>query len=409
MKKAVMYGAGNIGRGFIGQLFSESGYEVAFIDVNLDVINRLNSEGKYTISILSGSEIKDIQVTNVKGVDGRDISKAAAAIAEADIMATAVGVNNLPKITKNIAEGLKLRWKSGRMDPLNIIICENLINADHYLAELIRRELDDEQNQKFDKLVGLVEASIGRMVPVMTPEMQKGDMLRVCVEEYCELPVDRDGFKGEIPQIKNMKPAGNFSYYIQRKLFIHNMGHALTAYLGKLKGYNYIWEAIGDPYIKLAALRAMQDSAIALSREHGVKLDMILDHVDDLIYRFGNRQLGDTIQRVGNDVKRKLSANDRLIGAASLCLSHGINPVNICLGIAAAMKFDPIGIGLQKTDGMQAASSPEAILKEICGLSENSLIFSLAMELYHMLSDLSQIDSVIEKTCEIKRKITVNA
>ena len=34
MKQAIIFGAGNIGRGFIGQLYSESGYHVTFVDVD---------------------------------------------------------------------------------------------------------------------------------------------------------------------------------------------------------------------------------------------------------------------------------------------------------------------------------------------------------------------------------------
>lgn len=393
-----MYGAGNIGRGFIGQLFSESGYEVTFIDVNQDIVNKLNKDGKYPIGILSETGCSEKIVTNVRGVNGLDIGMVAGAIAQADIMATAVGVNVLPKIAKPIAEGLKKRWKSGRNDPLNIIICENLLDADRFLAECIKRELDEDEIPCFEKLVGLVEASIGRMVPVMTPEMQEGNILRICVEEYGELPVDKDAFKGEIPQIRNMLPSGPFAFYIQRKLFIHNMGHALTAYLGKLKGYSYIWEAIGDPVIRVAVSKAMQNSAKALSIEHGVELKMIQDHVDDLIYRFGNKLLGDTVNRVGNDVNRKLSPNDRLVGAASLCAAHGIDPANICLGIAAAMKFDSADRTLKGVADIIEVKGPEAVLTEICGLAKGNKICKLTMELFNLLGDSSSIDSVIRKT-----------
>lgn len=407
MKKAVMYGAGNIGRGFIGQLFSESGYEVVFVDVNTTLLDKLNADGEYPIRILNGQNSKEITVTNVRGVNGNDIQKVAEEIAGADIMATAVGVNILPRVAKPIAEGLKLRWQLGRENPLNIIICENLLDADHYLAEMIKQELDDAGMARFDSLVGMVEASIGRMVPVMTPEMQGGNILRVCVEEYGELPVDKDGFKGEIPEIKNMLPASPFAYYIQRKLLIHNMGHALTAYLGRLNGYSFIWEAIRDPYIRLAVLKTMQDSAFALSREHGIKLETILDHVDDLIYRFGNRQLGDTVSRVGNDTKRKLSCNDRLVGAARLCVSQGINPVNICIGIAAAMRFD--SSQTQTSSEVQqiiGTEGPEAVLEKICGLTKESTLWDLILGFYNLLGKDIDLTNIIELADDIKRKRT---
>ncbi len=402
MKKALMYGAGNIGRGFIGQLFYQSGYEVVFVDVNTEILNRLNSDRQYPVRILTGRDVKEIDVKNVRGVSGMDIGSVAEEIATADIMATAVGVNILPRIVKPVAEGLKKRWAAGNMEPLNIIICENLLDANHILAGLIKQELDDAGKELFEKLVGLVEASIGRMVPVMTPQMQEGNILRVCVEEYGELPVDKDGFKGAIPDIKNMCPFSPFGFYIQRKLFIHNMGHALTAYLGKLRGHEYIWQAVGDPYIKLAAMRAMQDSATALSREHGVALDLILDHVDDLLYRFGNKQLGDTVNRVGNDTRRKLSSNDRMIGAANLCISHGINPVNISLGIAAALRFDKESSANSIYD-LLTEKGPEAVLEEISGIQADNPLISMVMEFYGKLCNGMELGELIGLAAEMKR------
>lgn len=201
--KAVMYGAGNIGRGFIGQLLSLSGYSVSFVDVNKTVISALNEKGEYPVDILYGDRSEEQIVKNVCGVDGNDINAVAEAIAEADVMATAVGVNVLKFIAAPIAAGLKKRWECEDKKSLNIIICENLIGADMYLKGLISENLNDEEKKKLDEKVGFVEASIGRMVPVQTPEMQNGNPLRVCVERYNKLPLDSAAVKGERPEIKN--------------------------------------------------------------------------------------------------------------------------------------------------------------------------------------------------------------
>lgn len=341
MKKALMYGAGNIGRGFIGQLFYMSGYETTFVDVNMDIVNRLNTDGSYPIYITRGDRYEEYRVENVRAVDGRDIPAVAEAIAEADIGATAVGVNILRFIAEPFAAGVKLRRERNIYVPLNVIICENMIAADKYFAGLVKAHLTAEEQAYFDEYIALVEPSIGRMVPATPKELSDGNPLAVCVEEYCELPVDKEAFKGDIPQIANMVPFAPFDYYIQRKLFLHNMSHAMTAYLGALKGCTYIWEAALDPEIQLLVLRALIEAARALSLEHGLPLGEIYDHTENLLYRFENKLLGDTIERVGRDTKRKLSENDRLVGAANLCYKHGIMPVHICLGIAAGYMFAP--------------------------------------------------------------------
>ena len=237
MKTAVMYGAGNIGRGFLGQLLSESGYEVVFVDVDDALVARLDSDRAYPVRLVSNAGTREVVVRNVRAVHGRDLERVATEIARAELMATAVGVNVLPRIAAPIAQGLRRRWESGNTAPLDILICENRLDADHYLRELVREALGKQERDWLDERVGFVEVSIGRMVPVMTPAMQEGNPLRIWVEEYAELPVDRDGFRGPIPAIRNLVPFSPFSLYIHRKLFIHNLGHALTAYLGQPRGY----------------------------------------------------------------------------------------------------------------------------------------------------------------------------
>jgi len=406
MKKAVMYGAGNIGRGFIGQLFSQSGYEVAFIDINPVIIERLNKDKSYPIRIAARDKYEEIIVTNVRGVNGLNIQEVAREIATADIMATAIGVNALPKIAGPMALGIRKRWENENFKPLNIIICENLIDANKYMEKLIKAELNENEVKLFDKYVGLIEASIGRMVPIMTEEMQEGNPLRVYVEEYCELPVDKDGFKGEIPDIKNMIPYSPFDLYIQRKLYMHNMGHATCAYLGFLNNYTYIWETMENTSIKLITLRALLESATALSIEHNYPLPKLIEHSDDLIYRFGNKLLGDTVARVGKDPVRKLAENDRLVGATRLCVKHGINPAYICLGIAAGYAFSPEGdesaakiAEIVKNEGIEAA------LSKFSGINKDKdeVIFNMIIDFYNMIN-CGKSPEELEKAAETKSR-----
>jgi len=242
-KHAVMYGAGNIGRGFIGMLLSQNGYKVTFLDVSKPIVDALNQRGSYPVRMLDSNAHEDVLVEGVDAIDGTDADVVAKAIAVTDVMATAVGANILTRIAKNIAQGLRMRIACGGK-PLNILICENLMDANIALEGWIRAYLDESEQAWVSKNVGFVEASIGRMVPVQTPEMQEGDSLRVCVERYGYLPADRDAFRAEIPEIRNMVLFSPFDFYIRRKLYIHNMGHAVTAYLGLYEGLPLIADAI---------------------------------------------------------------------------------------------------------------------------------------------------------------------
>ena len=382
MKKAVMYGGGNIGRGFIGALMSRSGYEVTFIDVAEAVVTRLSTEHHYPVRIVSNEGSEDLLIENVTAVNGNDVQAASDAIAQCGLMATAVGARILKFIIPNIVAGLRKRWAAGG-GPLNIIICENLNDANKVVEGMIKEQLTEEEKAVFDRSVGLVEASIGRMVPVQTDEMKDGEPLRVCVERYGFLPVDKAAFKGPVPEIKDMVPFEPFDFFVKRKLYIHNMGHATTAYLGGLKGCKYISEAIDVPEIRLIAHNAMLESALALSRHYGVALGDLQMHISDLLGRFTNAALKDTCERVGGDPARKLGPADRLIGSSLMAIKEGITPAYITVGAAAALKRYLDEAGMEQ--GEEVAGKVLEEVGKVGNDPEEASLLQMIMGYYRMI------------------------
>jgi len=374
MKKIVVFGAGNIGRSLIGQIFSRAGYEVVFIDIDDKIVNALNERRRYKI------EIKDVHpetiwVENVRAVHGKDVEKVTDEIATADIMATAVGANNLRYIYGNIAKGLLKRYKLNRR-PLDILICENVRNSSKIFKEGLSKHLPEDY--PIDSMVGLVETCIGKMVPIMTEEQRREDPLLIFAEADNTFIVDKKAFRGEVPEeVKELEAKENITAYIDRKLFIHNMGHAITAYLGYLTDpdMKYIWQAISEKNIRRAVEGAMWESGRALIAEYpDFNEENMKEYIDDIIRRFGNKALGDTIFRVGRDLPRKLSRNDRLIGALLLTVKHQVPAPCITLGVAAAMLFrgkDEKGKLFEKDRVFAeelSSNGIDFILKEICGL-----------------------------------------
>ena len=340
VKKAVVFGAGNIGRGFIGQTFSLSGYEVVFVDVFPSIVDALNKAGEYPVQVVSDQAVETLLVGPVSALLSGKTAEVADAIASADLMATAVGVKALPAIAPVLAAGFLKRWRHGNLQPLDILVCENMLDADRYLRGLVRQNLPAADQEQLESSIGFVETSIGRMVPVMPEVLRQQQPLLVQVEPYHELPVDAAGFRGLIPDLIAIQPFTPFDFYIKRKLYVHNLGHAVTAYLGWLKQYETIAEAVQDETIQSLTRQAMLESASALSAAYQVPIADLTAHVDDLIARFANRRLGDTVLRVGRDPLRKLGIDDRLAGALLFALDQKVNPQTIALGLAAGLLFD---------------------------------------------------------------------
>lgn len=389
--KAVIFGAGNIGRGFIAPLFSFDGWDVTFIDVSKPIIERINADGCYPLNIVSDDNTTTLTVKNVRAVDGNDTEAAVAAIAECDITATCVGAKAMKFILPNFIKGVKKRFSEGGKTT-NLLICENLMDADLYIRDLLKGELTEDELES----VGLVETSVGRMVPVPKAKGEGENPLSIAVEEYGVLPVDKAAFKGEVLNVKNIVPFTPFHYYVERKLYIHNMGHAVSAYLGQVL-YNdeYICDSISRPLVRLIAQNAMTESAMALSKKYGTEFAPLMDHVWDLLRRFGNRALGDTCERVGADIPRKLANSDRLIGAAKNILKNGGSPIYVCLGAGAALyKYT--------ADTPDAKDAKEALCA-LSSLEKDDKIAEYVMAFYGLFKEKKDLSEILKYADALKK------
>jgi mannitol-1-phosphate 5-dehydrogenase len=391
-KKLVQFGAGNIGRSFIGKVFAGNGYEVVFVDIDETLIRELNSRNSYRVIIKrNNQEDEEVFVTGVRAVDGRDRAAVAEEISKAAYIATSVGKGVLPHIIPVIAEGIKMRTEAAKID---IIIAENMRDG----AAFFRRELQKYLPPGFpiQKTVGLVETSIGKMVPIMREEDKNEDPLWVFSEEYNTLILDKHGFVREVPDFPEIKAVENITAYVDRKLFIHNMGHAAAAYIGYRKepGFTYIWEPLELPEIKDKVQKAMEQSGEALHAAYpaDLSLDALREHIGDLLNRFRNKALGDTIFRVGRDLQRKLAKDDRLVGAMLLAETHGLPYSAIAEAAAAGFAFrgsDENGIlfpGDKQFAEELAANGHEHMVRTVCGLgTEDKVETAVARELLKRL------------------------
>ena len=373
VKKAVMYGGGSIGRGFLGQLFYMSGYSTCFIDVDKNLVNELADKKEYEIKIALPTGYQAQPIKNVTAVNGLDPVEAAEAIAQCSIMATAVGVNILPLIAKTLALGLDKRFESTG-NPLDIVVCENMSDGGSYLKKLV---LEHAAHKDFiNSSVGFVSASVGRMVPV-------SDSADIIVESYNELPIDRDALKTDVSDLKNFIPVSPFAIEKYKKYFMHNMSHAIVAYIGYIKGCEYLWQAMADKEILRVAKGALSESIKAISKYFNTDKEPLELYADDLLKRYANKYLGDTVLRVGRDPVRKLGNDDRLAGAAHFCIKNGFEPEYIPYGIAAALCFNPsTDVSAPQLQEYLNANGPASTLVHYSGIDSDSLLAEKVLELY---------------------------
>ena len=375
MKKAVQFGAGNIGRGFIGALLSQAGYQVTFADVAEPVIDKINVDKTYTVHVMD-VQCEDQTITGIRGVNSTK-PEAIQAIAEAELVTTAVGLVILPRIAPAIAAAIEKRRTDGMKEPMNIIACENAIRATSQLKEAVYGALSEEGKAYVDEYVGFPDCAVDRIVPPVKSE----NFIDVVVESYFEWDVERSGFRGEILEIPGMSLVDDLMAYIERKLFTLNTGHCITAYLGKLRGLPTIDKAIADPDVFATVYAAMQESGAGLIKKHDFDAEKHAAYINKIIGRFKNPYLQDDVTRVGREPLRKLSPTDRLIKPLTTAAGYGLPVGHLITGVGAALRYDnPEDKQSVELQAKIAEKGVRAAAAEVTGLANEGLLQAIVAE-----------------------------
>lgn len=379
--KAVHFGAGNIGRGFIGLLLSQSGYQVCFVDVNETLVSLLKSRQSYTVT-LANDQASSSTVNNITAINGSDQRLVAKAIAEADIVTTAVGKSALKHIAAAIAAGIELRLTHSIDSPLPVIACENAIGGSTQLKRFVYEHLHGYAREQADHSIVFPDAIVDRIVPLQSHE----DLLQVTVEPFFEWIVDCSAMPPHFHKILGVHYEEQLLPYIERKLFTVNTGHCIVAYYGYLHGYKTIQDAMKDPLILAEVKGALLETGAILVQKYQFDSDVHKQYINQTLERFGNPHLTDEVIRVARSPIRKISPHDRLVRPALLAYERGLPAVHLATAIAAVLHFnfeaDPEALELQN---YRLQFGLHQTIEHYTGLPKQHLLHVQIIEAYNKL------------------------
>jgi mannitol-1-phosphate 5-dehydrogenase len=381
--KAVHFGAGNIGRGFVGQLLHESGYEVVFADVADTLIDALDAADSYRVTEI-GEGGRTSVVTDFRAINSRtDEARLVDEISTADVVTTAVGPRILPFVAPVIARGIERRIETGQdaIDGgrLAVFACENAINATSQLEADVRAALPEADADRLDAVAAFANTAIDRIVPAQAPDAG----LDVVLEPFFEWVIDRTPFGGNPPEIVGVHWVDDLAPFIERKLFTVNTGHATAAYHGFAKGIHSITDAITDPGIRAEVEAAIGETRSLLVAKFGLDEAEQAAYGRKIVGRLSNPELPDTVERVGRGPLRKLSRNERFIGPAAQLAERGMPRDALLRGIADALRFDvPEDAESVELQRILAEEEPDGAVTVVTGIEPGHPLFDDLLALF---------------------------
>lgn len=372
MRKALVFGAGNIGRGFLGVLLHESNYEVTFVDVDEQRVNLINQYRDYPVYICSKTGVTEQMVSGVRAIHGKDTEQVVRAVCDADVIMTAVGKLALQYVAKPIALGLIERDKRRLGTPAHVVVvaCENVRDNTEYLASFVRNEVGSDWQLKLSRSVSFPNCIVDRIVPNTKPKSDHP--LATTIEDYFQFVVDQSQLQEEFPHVNGVELVPHVSPKLDQKLFTLNMAHGIVGYYGILRGHHFVHEAISDREILELVMGALEEVEDVIVQNHPtISRDEQRAYAGKIVGRFQNHHLQDELVRVASQPKRKLSNNERLVRPACLLWEQGKIPAYLATGIASGFHFhDERDSQARELNAELTGRGIASVIAEVSGLPE---------------------------------------
>lgn len=373
-KKAIHFGGGNIGRGFVAEFLHDSGYEVVFVDVVDKLIEQIQKTPSYEVTEIGIEGESTHTITNYRAINSKyHESDVVDEIATADVVTCAVGPNILKFIAPVIAKGIDARTKE---TPLALIACENAIGATDTLFGFIKPKLQSTSDAELPHKVRYANSAIDRIVPGQDPNAG----LNVKLEKFYEWCVDSNPFKdakGGHPYIKGVNFVDDLEPFIERKLFTVNTGHATAAYYGHNRGKRTVYDALMDPEIKDIVEETLKETAHLIVNKHGITKEDQAKYVKKIVDRISNPHLEDIVERVGRAPIRKLGRKERFIGPAAQLAEKGEKVDGLLGALEMCLRFQNVegdDESKELAEILKSSSSHEATTK-LTGLEKDHPLY----------------------------------
>lgn len=328
MRKVTIIGAGRTGRGTFGELFySEGGFDIAFADINPDLVRSLREQGHF-VTKQTDLDAGTSKVIRVDGFEAFDVQADREAylrrLADSELVAIAVFPASFDAVAKDLADMIRLRIMEGMTHKAAVIIGGNFVGLRSYFEGALQKLLDADELAVLNDQVALITSKANRKVtfssdPDAEPLALEGD-------DKPALPVeDRFFFDEGYEYPSFFQRSNDVELSMAEKIWSENLLHCSLGFMGAYKGCEYLNDAASDELCADLAGKAWREGRQALEAEFGIPMpgDSLLE---TMLGKFSSPFFRDRIDRVVRQPMRKLGKGDRFLGPALLCLKHGIMP-----------------------------------------------------------------------------------
>lgn len=380
MKKAIIWGAGRIGRGFVADLLHEGGYFIDFVDINRELVDAMNANGVYSIFKADASGIRKEVIDSGFRAHHTSDDLSALFLDEDCLIDVAVFKNDLDAVADMLVPYICLRAQKLPASKLDIITNVNMVSPELAFRKLLEERLTGEARRYLDGSIGISGIFMMCISPDAKPEMLLEDPLAVYNNGFFEQGVDAHAFLGRKPEAPRMRLSERLEAEEARKLYTLNMAHCAMAYLGKPIGYVTSFEAVNDQSIAGILDGALDEAGIGLKAEFGFTDEETAEWkkiIFDLLY---NPYMADPLFRLGADSRRKLSGNDRLMMPAKLCLEAGTVPANLIKIILAGYEFENDDPGTQYVRALVSGKGLAEAFCEVGSIDKDTQLYRIIFQ-----------------------------